>query len=119
MFVASHVVKWSLNVACSKVGLVRWPVVSVVCVLEDLRHHLAHKPTASYSPPAGIKAGDIWQEVGRWSPGMGLRSALEAPKFLLGAFLINAMQCDEGDSIYEWKYLYRRRKDMLLNSCLC
>ena len=69
------------------IWLVRWPVVSVVCVLEGLRGlRLARKPTASYSPPAGIKAGDIWQGVGRWSPGAGLRSALEVPKFLLGVF---------------------------------
>ena len=77
MFVASHVVKWSLSVTYSKVKLVRWPVVSIVCVLEGLRRlRLARKPTASYSPPAGTKAGDIWQGVGRWSPGAGLRSAL-------------------------------------------
>ena len=77
MFVASHVVKWSLSVTYSKVRLVRWPVVSVPCVLEGLRRlRLVRKPTASYSPPAGKKAGDICQGVGWWSPGAGLRSAL-------------------------------------------
>ena len=34
----------------------------VVYVLEGLRHQrCAHKPTTSYSPPAVIKAGNIWQ----------------------------------------------------------
>ena len=37
--------------------------VSVVCVLEGLRRlHRARKPTASNSPPAIAKAGDMWQE---------------------------------------------------------
>ena len=67
MFVASHVVKWSLSVTYSKVMLVRWPVVSVVCVLEGLRRlRLARKPTAFYSPSAGTKAGDIGRE---WAGG--------------------------------------------------
>ena len=52
---------------------------------------LARKPTASYSPPAGIKAGDIWQGVGRCSPGAGLRSALVAAMFF---WQLSIVECD-------------------------
>ena len=68
---------------------------------------VARKPTASHSPPAGIKAGDIWQGVGRWSPGAGLRSALELRCSSGSCRSLNAMRCrecdqdQEGDGYYE------------------
>ena len=65
------------------VSFVRWPLDSVLCVLDGLRRlRRARKPTASNSPPADHHQGRRHLAgVGRCSPGAGLRSTLGAPMF--------------------------------------
>ena len=57
----------------------RWPVVSVQSGSRPRLRRLrrARKPTASKNSPADHQGRRILAGMGRWSPGAGLRSALE------------------------------------------
>ena len=82
--------------------------VSVVCVLEGLRClRRACKPTASKSSPAGIKAGDNWQEWADGRPEQVFTPSLGAPMFFWELSIGEAMRCPNaltGENV-SW-YLY-------------